>query len=765
MGRGKPFISTENVRAALDRLVYSASHSETNTLEDLLIVSEVVSRPDFPSSSRGREYALNSLLTAAITSHFEQHRRVFNRLLEPPDAPIWQARNEIGLDAQQGAPELLGWGWFYYHYIRADLNFSQQDFSQLTHLDERTLRRYQQHTLRQLTDYLIEQEHMARARQRARRLYSELPTQAQAMLIGRDADRQMILDMLRRNSPRHIQISGMSGVGKSALVERVVRDLIDTDAFEQVVWLEYPPSIDFIRGLLSEKFASEAATASLRDYLSIYPTAVILDDVDHLIQDIEAVELLLQDLSNATVFLIGRSYTPLRNVLTFMLRELSQEAVYQLIEILLPSVQDEQSIWELTGGNPLAIKLAVGHLPLSSHIPHGVEPFLSAVESVLRETEWLAWLAFILLPSNPIAITTLEHLWPGIIDDNQVTGLVRHHVIEALEIPPEHCLLTPAARQYLIGRYQTDVGVRDRVHQLLASLSQADIPLEMIEHLLLAQWLQLADTGDWQRHFWQQGVNKGHWGVWKTILQNAPPEVADLRIAYGICLRSLGEWDTASTVLDDAIRRTGRTGDFVTQAYALLEEAKVRRYQGHFQNALNLLARAERTLLRQQETALLQEVKLEQVRIAVEQNQVEAGFKILSSMPKSLASQFLWAEVYLLAGDYSRCRQLADDALQRAHDSHVLARLHTLIGRCYEREKDLYNAQNYFFAAVSLLEQLHDPFALARAQSNLAAVYIRMNQQHDARILLQEAQHSQTRLKDVVGLAATRHNIGLLAPG
>jgi tetratricopeptide (TPR) repeat protein len=764
MRNGKPFISTENVRAALDRLVYSVSYTDTNALDDLLIVTDAVSRPDFPPSSRGREYALNSLLTSAIFSHFKQIRHLYNRQVEPIDATIEQVIKQIALDAQEGSPELMGWGWFYYHYVRADLDFSQQVFSQLTHLDERTLRRYQQHTLRRLTDYLIEREQTARAAHQSRRLYNELPTQGRINLVGRTMDREAVIELIRRNSPQHIQITGTAGVGKSVLVEHIVHELIQADALEQVIWLDHPASIEFVRGALKEKFALEGTAASLRDYVSIYHTAVILDDVDHLIPDTENMERLLLDLSSTIVFLVGKTYLPIRNVAAYMLHEISQEAAYQLMETLLPSVESEQFIWQVAGGNPLAIRIAIGQLPLTSQIPLGIEPFFAAVESTLQEDEQLAWIAFTLLPSKPTAVSTLERLWPDDISAIQLATLIRNHLVEALEIPPEHCLLTHAARQYLIQRYQADVQVQSRAESLLRTLAEfPDIPIEIVEYVLLARWLYLPDKAGWQRRFWREGISKGHWGAWKSILQETSPDEFELRIAYGICLRSLGEWDAAIHVFDEVIGRAGKAGDFVLQAHAMLEGAKVLRYQGYFRRALNFLARAERNLVRQQETYLLQEVRLEQVRVSVEQKDIEVGFRILSSVPKTLASQFLWSELYLLSANYSRCRQLANDALQETvAELPVQARLHTVIGRAYEQESNLYNAQNHLFTAVSLLEQFHDPFGLGRAQSNLASVYIAMHQHYDARVLLQNAEKIQSQLKDVVGLAVTRHNLELL---
>jgi tetratricopeptide (TPR) repeat protein len=761
MRNGKPFISTENIRAALDRLVYSATHSDENALEHLLIIDSIVSHPDFPPSSRGREFALNSLLISIITSQLEHHRHLHDRALEPVGAGEQEVLMEITKDAQTGSPELLGWGWFYYHYVRSDLNISQLAFSQLTHLDERTLRRYQQHTLRQLADAFIEQEHAARSVQRARHLYAELPTHGALTLVGRDESAAAVLNLLQTNSPKHIQITGMAGVGKSALVECVVRELIDTGVVEQVVWLEHPPSTDFVRAALSEKFVTEETAGALRDYLILYPTVIILDDVDVLLEKNEDIAHLLQELSAAIVFLIGRSYALLTNVADYALHEISQNSACQLIEQLLPSIRDEQTVWQVTGGNPLAIKLAVRQMPLTEHFTLGIESFFSTADSRLTEDVRRAWFTFALLPPRPIAIHFLRDLLP---DLNPVRELIRYHLVEALEVPPEHCRLTHAARQYLISRYQNDIKVRCAAEEMILSLDRiVDTQVDIPEYLLLCGWLQLSIFDNWKLRFWRVGVSKGHWGTWKTILQDTSQEIAELRLAYGICARCLGEWEHANAIFSDIIRGAGKLGDFTTQAQAMLEQAKTLRYQSHYQQALNLLARLERILIRQKQDVLLQAVHLEQARIAIDGREIETGQRLLSSIPKTLASQVLWAELYLLSGDYERCRQLAYGVLDLVEQElHLQARIHTIIARSYIAQRDLYKAQNHFYAAVSLLEQFHDPFALARAESNLASIYITMDQHHDARILLVDAEHIQRQLNDMVGLAATKHNLRLL---
>ena len=121
-------------------------------------------------------------------------------------------------DGLSMSPELIGWSWLYHHYVRIDLNIQAQAFCDVLHIDERTLRRYQQHSLKRLTNILIQREWSARLRQRNRRLFSELPHAGNFNPLAMHTDaNNYVSRMFGEAKPCHFCISGSRGIGKQHL--------------------------------------------------------------------------------------------------------------------------------------------------------------------------------------------------------------------------------------------------------------------------------------------------------------------------------------------------------------------------------------------------------------------------------------------------------------------------------------------------------------------------------------------------------------------
>jgi hypothetical protein len=155
-------INQQAVREALDNLVYTTRPIRPSPLIQLLLVQNLLSDSRL-AGLEVQHFALSRLLTGCIRDPFIRQRRALE--LDNPDrySTRQEALAAIAADAQMASPELLGWGWLYYRYVRVDLLITHDLFSQSAHIDRRTLRRYQQHGVKRLTLYLIEQEVQARS--------------------------------------------------------------------------------------------------------------------------------------------------------------------------------------------------------------------------------------------------------------------------------------------------------------------------------------------------------------------------------------------------------------------------------------------------------------------------------------------------------------------------------------------------------------------------------------------------------------------------
>lgn len=157
-----PPISEEAVRAALNGLLYTASARVKNPLEALVLVDMRLRDPLLPHSPQIRRYTLAEVLTDIITERLRGHRAALTLALPKPDDTREVVLMQIALDGATENIELIGWSWLYARYVRVDLSLMGEAFMQTAVTDERTLRRYQVHGVRRLTERLIALEHAAR---------------------------------------------------------------------------------------------------------------------------------------------------------------------------------------------------------------------------------------------------------------------------------------------------------------------------------------------------------------------------------------------------------------------------------------------------------------------------------------------------------------------------------------------------------------------------------------------------------------------------
>jgi len=163
-------ITPRRVKIALDALLYGRSIAPSDSLEQLTLVNEVLAAAALPPDAHSRAAALGILLTALMTKELVKHRRAMGIHDSLTKIARQAALEAIARDGQCANPELLGWSWLYYHYVRVELNIQPKDFCQACFVTERTLRRYQALAFWRLTQLLIKREwQICRARNVANR--------------------------------------------------------------------------------------------------------------------------------------------------------------------------------------------------------------------------------------------------------------------------------------------------------------------------------------------------------------------------------------------------------------------------------------------------------------------------------------------------------------------------------------------------------------------------------------------------------------------
>lgn len=355
IGNPNAIISQQAVRRALDNLVYSSGRRIPSPLTKLTLIEEFLSDPVMPRCPEEREFALNYFLVECIRDQFTLQRRAFGLL--PPDTYTTQqeALEDIVVAARVGSPDLLGWGWLYYHYVRVDLHITPPVFCQSAHVDPRSLRRYQQHTLARLTMHLIERERMARTAQHQRRLLTVLPVMTPIALFGRHTEIGQVQRLLSERPPHHLQVVGQAGIGKTTFVQEMVRWQVMTECVDEIIWIDTPSSVGELQRILENAFPH----TSLRDFTVRFRLVVVLDTIELLRWDVAGLQHLLHDLSLAVVYLINPTPLPLTDIrLHLYLHPLDRETVFAFVRSLKGEfvADDLDAIFSQVGGNPRALK-------------------------------------------------------------------------------------------------------------------------------------------------------------------------------------------------------------------------------------------------------------------------------------------------------------------------------------------------------------------------------------------------------------------------
>ncbi len=764
----RPYISRESVVRHLDALLYDSQSEFPADLHGLLIVDQRVS--DLPRADLDRDYAVRDLLADLILNAYFAVRRALELPLPSLNLPLSAVADWVRADAAPRNPELLAWSLLYHRYIRADLNLTAAQLADLISAADRTFRRYQAYAVRLLTYRLIHAETQARTAKKRRYLQLSLP--APVPLLGRAADLAAAEHLLTATQPAHLLISGVPGVGKSVFAADLMRRCIDADRVDAVLWFDQPSSVQAVLDHLTDHLLPEGV--DLAERLHGLRLGVVLDDISALTPHLDA---LLRLLSSACVLMTHVAHLPL-DVAHFTLRDLAASDAETLVRDLLyrhsaADAPDYRAIaaylYERVGGHPDALKALLLNwafedgAQLEARVLH---QFFGRLFETLPVGAQMAWCALAVVPRLP---------WDTLLEF-AVTPLLRHHLAER---QGADALLSVHGARELVLR-STAPAVSAAFAALIASVSTLSAPVvyPLAEHILAENFppLPLDQRVAWCRRFCLIGLERGRHGRWRAILEDlarlAPLDV-QLRTLYGVILRRLGAWDAAQTVFIDAATELGRAGKFRDQAYVLLEWSIAAKYQGHYQQALDLIAQARKS--RQSDAELRLRLTLLEAQILVESGDGVRALHLLDSLhldplhPDSSRVLMVTGEAHLALGAFAASRRHAEAALATASpDLLTHVSLYTTIGRTYEGEGQLELAESYFTRVVSLLEQADDPYALARAQTNLAALLIKMRthgREHaaaDARQLLTAAETTQTRLGDQVGLMTTRHNRSIL---
>ncbi len=598
-------------------------------------------------------------------------------------------------------------------------------------------------------------------------------------------EREKELHPARKNKLKHCLIVGEAGIGKTVFVEQILKQQIDNDEVDRIVWIQSPKTIENVRTHLRERLLTEGSKVSLVEYISLKKTIVVIDNAEKLQDDLLQLQGFLEEFSNAGVFLTTRLFHPIPHCLQVALHELSLPAVYTLIneseihnDTNFQTVDYARLIWQSVGGNPLAIELFIHNWAIfgfQSAALLTLDQLFSQLFDSMTIEQHLAWLILVFLTDESLDFDSLSEVKFLDVTFADFVTLGRLCIAEPARSKNSNITMPISASQYIQMRYKSSIPLHDLLDQLVAHINTmgsnlSDISLTLIESVLSADWVSLSENLYLEalRRFWKQGLHRGHFTKWFLILgrfvNELMPQNLEVAIGYGISQRCLGQWSHANSVFAAVAQYAGMHGLFTYQAEALLELAVLLRYQGDYAGAVATLDYID-NLPEASTVDLRFRSVIERVEIALERNKLFDAKSLITSLPNDGIRRLIF-QLEIFAKDISDRNEMAflpalidKLLLDFSSNPSMTARIHILIGRIFQKVTDVKAATKHLIIAQSMLMEIdNDPFALARTQSNLAALLIDSDQLLDAHELLKSAENIQRKIGDRVGLAVTMHN-------
>jgi hypothetical protein len=250
-------------------------------------------------------------------------------------------------------------------------------------------------------------------------------------LFGVSQDQQRLRQLLEQpGAPWLIAIDGIGGIGKSSLAAELAREISPLNRFCDIAWVsakqeEFSPGTgiwpvdrpalnvdDLATHLLEqleEKFpfahSSEEKIAHLTNLLKKQPYLIVIDNLET-VADYEALLPLLRQLAGPSKFLLTSRHSlhAYPDIFCLTMKELDQASTFALLKYeaeirglsLLANASPTQleAIYQVVGGNPLALKLVVGQihiLPLSHVLENLQQAQGKKTEDLYTYIYWQAW--------------------------------------------------------------------------------------------------------------------------------------------------------------------------------------------------------------------------------------------------------------------------------------------------------------------------------------------------------------------------------------
>lgn len=306
---------------------------------------------------------------------------------------------------------------------RFDQNLTISQIALDLRLSEDMVNIRQRKAIEQLTNVLYGRETTAR-KQHVENARRNVPKPSYSKFFGLEEVRSKILQqLLSEESPWVITMVGIGGIGKTSLTHDLVEKVLEFCYYRQIVWLRLEhedvsgtplnPEVIFYHLLqnmakqMEIEVSSSDSEASLLEALAAElksrPYLVVFDDLETDGEMAYIQARLKHFIGPSRVILTSRSRPEHQaDIFVYFLSELPIEDVIDLAQYDVAttgladqiSVDDIKAIYEVIGGNPLALKLVIGLLDqfdLNEIITGLLSCKSDPIEKMYLHIYWQAW--------------------------------------------------------------------------------------------------------------------------------------------------------------------------------------------------------------------------------------------------------------------------------------------------------------------------------------------------------------------------------------